>query len=326
MTEEEYIGIVGEIFDGYTEFDYFGQTAYLKHFSIRDQRYIHRFYDKYKNLAIKKGIPTEQEMLERLREDEMWHEKDDNEIANLEFEIENLKETKRHLLLPSQKQSTQKQIDECSYKLLNLKIRRKEVVGRTAEDFASSRSNEEFIRYIVYKDQGLTEHYFTDEEFANLADNQIKALVKEYEACNGRLSEKNIQHCVLRDFFNMYLSQTENVSAFYGKPIIHLSVHQLKLALYARVFFNIFQYNEDIPEGIKKDPEAILRFSESKKSKNNLKSKIKDKDQGATAVFGATKEDLEFVDPDAKQVSLSEEVKKKGGVLTMDDMIKLMGA
>ena len=134
-----------------------------------------------------------------------------------------------------------------------------------------------------------------------------------------------IQTAVLRDFFNMYISQTEDVGQFYGKPIVQLSAYQLKLALYARVFFNIFQYNDDIPEGIKKDPAAILRFSDSKRSKKGPVSKSMEKDSGGTAVFGATKEDLDFVDPNAKKISLSEEVKKKGGVLTMDDMIKMMG-
>jgi len=51
VTEEEYIGIVGEIFDGYTDITFQGKTVYIKHFSIRDQRYIHRFYNKYKSIA-----------------------------------------------------------------------------------------------------------------------------------------------------------------------------------------------------------------------------------------------------------------------------------
>ena len=325
MIEEEYIGIVGEIFDGYTEFEFENQTVYLKHFSIRDQRYIHQFYEKYKKLAVKKGIPTEDEMLVRLKKDGLWDEKDDVKIDNLEKQIENLRETQRHIFLPSQKESLQKQIEQATQELLHLKIRRKEVVGRTAEDFASTRSNEEFIRYIIYKDPQLKEHFFTDEEFANLNDIQIKALVDEHQKCGRRLNEEMIQTAVLRDFFNMYISQTEDVGQFYGKPIVQLSAYQLKLALYARVFFNIFQYNDDIPEGIKKDPAAILRFSDSKRSKKGPVSKSMEKDSGGTAVFGATKEDLDFVDPNAKKISLSEEVKKKGGVLTMDDMIKMMG-
>lgn len=325
MNEEEYIGIVGEIFDGYTEFDYFGTPAYLKHFSIRDQRYIHQFYEKYKNIAINKGIPIEKEMLNQLREDGLWSDKDDLKIISLESELESLKQTQKNMLLPSHRDAYQKDINEKNLELLRLKSARKEVVGKTAEDYASSRSNEEFIRYIIYKDKDLKNHFFTDEEFANLNDIQIEKLLKQYELCNKRLSEHIIQKTVLRDFFNMYISQTENVSSFYGKPIVQLSAYQLKLALYARVFYNIFQYNDDIPDNIKKDPDAILRFSESKKSSNSSASKIKDSDNGATAVFGATKEDLKFVDSNAKQISLTDELAKQGGAMDMEQLMKLMG-
>lgn len=325
MTEEEYIGVVGEIFDGYSEFEFFGVPIYLKHFSIRDQRYIHRFYDKYKNIAINKGIPCEDDALKQLRLDGLWSDKDDLNIATLENEIENLKQSKQHLLLPSQKDAYQKDIDEKTTDLLRLKLQRKEVVGKTAEDYAASRSNEEFIRYILYKDPDLKEHFFTDKEFENLSDDEIAILLRYNRVCGERLNEQIIQETVLRDFFNMYLSQTEDVASFYGKSIISLSVYQLKLALYARVFFNIFQYNEDIPEGIKKDPAAILRFSESKKSQSSNKSKIKQADNGATAVFGATKEDLSFVDSQAKQINLTSEITKNGGALNMEQLMNLMG-
>lgn len=325
MSEEEYIGIVGEIFDGYTEFDYFGKPAYLKHFSIRDQRYIHQFYEKYKNIAINKGIPMEKDMLLQLRQDDLWSDTDDLKIATLENEIETLKITQKNMILPSQKEAYQKDIDEKNLELFRLKSTRKEVVGKTAEDYGSSRANEEFIRYIVYKDKELTQHLFNEDDFSNLDDTHIALLLKQYENCGKRLSEDIIQEAVLRDFFNMYLSQTENVSDFYGKPIVNLSVYQLKLALYARVFYNIFQYNDDIPDNIKKDPSAILRFSESKKSSSNTRSKIKDQDNGATAVFGATKEDLNFVDANAKQISLTDELQKQGGSMNMEQLMKLMG-
>ena len=327
MSEEEYIAIVGEIFDGYTEFYFKGEPVYLKHFSIRDQRYIHKYYNKYKNLAINKGIPTEDEALNNLKKDGLWSKDDDFKISSLEVELDNLKDSLLNTILPSQKKALQETIAE-RYKELNIfKIKRKEVVGTTAEDFASSRSNEEFIRYILFKDQDLKKHLFTEEEFGELDDKDITSLVKQNSNCSSRLGEELIQESVLRDFFNMYLSQTEDVSSFYGKPIIHLSVYQLKLALYARVFYNIFQYNDDIPNGIKKDPSALLRFAESKRSGGNNKvlSKIKDKDSGATTLFGATKEDLQEVIPDTPTISLSDHIKNSGGTLNMDDMIKLMG-
>jgi len=327
VSEEEYIAIVGEIFDGYTEFYFKGEPVYLKHFSIRDQRYIHKYYNRYKNLAINKGISTEEQALNNIKKDGLWSNDDDDKISFCELELDSLRDNLLNAYLPSQKKSLQETLDEKQKELNILKIKRKEVIGTTAEDFASSRSNEEFIRYILFKDQDLKKHLFTEEEFGELDDKDITSLVKQNSNCSSRLGEELIQESVLRDFFNMYLSQTEDVSSFYGKPIIHLSVYQLKLALYARVFYNIFQYNDDIPNGIKKDPSALLRFAESKRNGqgNKTLSKIRNQDSGATAVFGATKEDLSYVDSQAKQINLNDEVKKKGGRLNMDDMIKLMG-
>ena len=323
MSEEEYISIVGEIFDGYTEFEYAGKPAYLKHFSIRDQRYIHRYHDKYKSIALKKGISSEKEILIRLKNDGLWSDDDDLKIASLEAELNSLKDTQKTLYLQSQKDKVSKNIVEKTIQLNKLFSAKREIAGTTAESYASNRTNEEFIRYILFKDENLKEHLFSQDEFDDLEDYNINYLIKVYSASNHRLSEDNIQNCVLRDFFNMYLSQTEDLSAFYGKPIIQLSIFQLKLALYARVFFNIFQYNDDVPDNIKKDPSAILRFSESKK-KGKQSPHRKSGDSGATAVFGATKEDLKKIDPDARTISLEDAIKKNGGSLNMEQMMKLM--
>ncbi len=323
MTEEEYIGIVGEIFDGYTDITFRGKTVYIKHFSIRDQRYIHRFYHKYKSIAESKGISSEEEMLNSLREDGLWSDNDDRAIINLEQEIEGLQSSKLAAFLPSQKKALQNSIESKRQELFLLLNKKSELVGRTSESYGSQRSNEEFIRYLIYSDQQCSQHLFTDEQFANLSDKELEFFVKENNEISRRLNESNIQYCVLRDFFNMYLSQTEDVSAFYGKAIIELSVYQLKLAIYARVFFNIFQYHEDLPERMKQDPVAIFDFVERKKN-NNSKSYV-NTDKGASAVFGATKEDLEIIDPNARTVSLSDEISKNGGVMNMDQLIELMG-
>jgi hypothetical protein len=190
--------------------------------------------------------------------------------------------------LPSKKKHIQELIDLKKKDLYFLLNKKAELVGKTSERYGSQRSNEEFIRYLIYSDQQCSRHFFSDEQFANLSEEDLSFFVKENDAISKRLSESNIQHVVLRDFFNMYLSQTENVSSFYGRPIIELSVYQLKLAIYARIFFNMFQYHEDIPDRMKK-------------------------------------EDLEIIDPNARTISLSDEISKKGGVMNMDDLIELMG-
>lgn len=322
MNEELYISIIGEVFDGYTEIFFNGDPVYIKHYNIRDQRYIQKYYEKHKNVAIKKGLDNEQQRLAAIKEDGIWSDVDDLEIANLEFEINNLVDTQKKIFLPSEKESIGKTIASKRLDLYILKSKKKELIGKTAEEYASSRSNEEMLRYFLFKDRDLTQNLFTEDEFSELDDLELLFFMKEQAEVNNRLSELNIQKAVLRPFFSMYLSQCENIKDFYDKAIVSLSVYQLKTALYARMFCNIFQYVDDIPEYIKDDPEKLLAYSDSKKSKG---SGGINQDADASAVFGATKEDMKAIAGGAKQVSLSEALEKNGGKLNMEQMMKLAG-
>jgi hypothetical protein len=322
LNEELYISIIGEVFDGYTEIFFNGDPVYIKHYNIRDQRYIQKYYEKHKNIAIKKGLENEQQRFAAIKEDGIWSDADDLEIANLEFEINNLVNTQKKIFLPSEKESIGKTIDSKRAEIYILKSKKKELIGKTAEEYASSRSNEEMLRYFLFKDRDLTQNLFTEDEFSELDDLELLFFMKEQAEVNNRLSELNIQKAVLRPFFSMYLSQCENIKDFYDKAIVSLSVYQLKTALYARMFCNIFQYVDDIPEYIKDDPEKLLAYSDSKKSKG---SGGINQDADASAVFGATNEDMKAIAGGAKQVSLSEALEKNGGKLNMEQMMKLAG-
>ena len=324
MNEELYISVIGEIFDGYTEFLFKNQSVYFKHFNIRDQRYIQKYYEKYKNIAINKGLETESSRLEKIKNEEIWTDEDDLKIESLNFEIKNLKQTHKTLFIPSHKEQIKKDIDNKNTEYLLLVNKRKELIGKTAEDYASTRSNEEILRYFLFKDIDLKEHLFTEDEFSELDDLDLIFFIKKQSEISERLSEENIQKAVLRPFFNMYISHCEDINNFYGKPIISLSVYQLKTAIFGRMFYNIFQYTDDIPESIKNDPDKLLSFAEGKRNKNKSEKFIKD-DADASTIFGATKEDMNIITNGSKTVSLKEELKKNGGTLNMEEMIKLAG-
>ena len=178
------------------------------------------------------------------------------------------------------------------------------------------------LRYFLFKDKELTENLFTEDEFSELDDIELLFFMNQQAEANNRLSELNIQKAVLRPFFSMYLSQCENIKDFYDKAIVSLSVYQLKTALFARMFFNIFQYAEDIPDHIRDDPEKLLAYSDSQRNKN---SGGIDENSDASAVFGATKEDMKVIAGNTKQISLKDELEKHGGKLNMEQMMKLAG-
>jgi hypothetical protein len=322
LNEELYISIIGEVFDGYTEIFFNGDPVYIKHYNIRDQRYIQKYYEKHKNVAIKKGLETEEERFIEIKKDGIWLDDDDLKISNLELEINNLSATQKKIFLPSQKDSMSKDIESKKIEIYILKNKKRELIGKTAEEYASSRSNEEMLRYFLFKDRDLTENLFTEDEFSELDDTELLFFMNEQAKVNTRLSELNIQKAVLRPFFSMYLSQCENIKDFYDKAIVLLSVYQLKTALFARMFFNIFQHVEDIPDHIKDDPEKLLAYSNSKS--NNNSGGI-DENSDASAVFGATKEDMKVIGGNTKQISLKDELDKNGGKLNMEQMMKLAG-
>ena len=324
MNEEFYISIAGEIFDGYTKFDFFGRDLYLKHTSIKDQRNLHLYYEKYKKKATDKGVETEESILKKVKEDGLWVEDDDLKISSLELDIRNLKKTRESMFLPSQKEAVQQTINKKNEEWITLLSKRKEIVGKTAEDYASAMASSEIVRYFVYDSKELDNNAFTQEAFDEMDDSEMYLLQKTQLELAKKFNELDIQKTVLRPFFNLYLSFSENPKDFFGKPLVDLTVYQLKMAVFGRVFHSIFQHVENIPEDIKDDPERLLAFSESKSDSSKSKKFIDD-DAAASTVFGATTQDVKDLAGDSTEISLTEEIKKAGGKLSMEQMMKLAG-
>ncbi len=321
MKDEFYISLIGEAFDGYTEASLGDDIVYIKHVNIRDQRYLHKYFEKYKDLALKRGLETEAERIKYVLKEKLWEEKDDMKIASLEGEITNLKKTVNQLLLASQREEYNKLILQRAEELYELKKSRSEVVGKTAEDYGTGRSSDELLRFLLFKDKDLKENLYTEEEFAELEGWEIKQLTDLHLDIQSRLADDQIQKAVLRPFFSMYLSLCEDAYGFYQKPVTELTIYQLRVVLFGRMFFNIFQHTEDIPDNIRDDPEKLLAYSQSKSSGNT--GGIRD-DADSSVVFGATNQDVKELGGE-KAVSLSEEAKKHGGQLDMTQMMRLAG-
>lgn len=327
MNEEFYVSIVGEIFDGYTEIDFCDKVMYLKHLCVKDQRYLHVFYENYKRNAIKRGLPLEEEILAEVKKDDLWTDEEDLTIEKLKSEVENLKNTKKATFLHSAQENIQKDINKKESEYLSLLLKRKEIIGKTAEDYASSMSSLEIIRYFVFKDKDLSKHAFNDDEFDQLDDISLLKLRDLQTQVHDRLDELNIQKSVLRPFFSIYLSFCEDAYGFFGKPMIDLSVFQIKLILFGRIFQSIFQYTDDIPDSIRDDPEKLLAFSETKSNSGKGKKgkPFIDENAAGSTVFGGNKEDIDQLSGEVQGVSLTDEIKKAGGKLDMEQMMKLSG-
>ncbi len=324
MKEEFYISLIGEAFDGYTAAYMGDREVYIKHVNIRDQRYLHKHYEKYKQLALSKGLGSEEERTAYVLKEEIWSTEEDIKIESLKSEIKNLEITVRKLPLPSHRAQMAGDIKKLQKELNELMQKRKAVIGQTAEDYATVRSGDEILRFLLFKNKELTEHLYTEEEFGELEIWEIAKITALQADVHERLSDSRIQEAVLRPFFSMYLSLCEDAAGFYRKPIPSLTIYQLRVVLFGRMFFNIFQFTDDIPDNIRQDPEKLMAFSDAKRDGSGRPAGLKD-DADVSMVFGATKEDMETLDTPQGNKALSEAAEKEGGRLNMEQMMRLAG-
>jgi hypothetical protein len=318
-----------DIKNGFSEIRVSENLFYLKHMSFEDQVDIDSIYDKYFEQAKLKGVPTHQETLDRLIEEKEWSKKQENEITQHEDFIANLMKQKKSLYLKSEIKRLNKEIEDAQIKLNDLKNTRASFFSRTAESYAEERVNDFYILKCLYKDKKIQVPAYTDEEFDDIDSESLHSIIKQYNNVYRLINDENIQKIVLQDFFNLFMPFAENPIDFFGRPICELTYNQLKLLVYARFFRNTFQQNENIPEDIKKDPDKIIDYVSANENAKKLKEKQSDKENIAESIVGATKEDLEYLNlkkPGQKTLSLSEEAKKKGGSLSMEDMMKLFGS
>lgn len=315
-----------DICQGYTYINCDLGKFYFKHINVSDQVLLDESKNDYIEEAKKRGIPTVEEALVNLKEEGYWTDKDESAIKQEEVFLLKITEQKKNTYLKSQIDVLNKQINESITKLNELKNKRSSYLGNTCENYAEQRVTEEFLKFTLYKDSELKNLYYNNDDFDEISSDDLSTLIGLYNKTLSEFNDSRIQRLVLEDFFTYYMPYCEDPIHFYGKPIINLTYNQLRLILYARYFKNILSTNDKIPDDVRKDPDKLIDYVNANEK---AKEKIKDKDNQAQSIVGATKEDYKYINMDKgdrKALSLSEEAKKKGGSLDMNDLMKLMGA
>jgi hypothetical protein len=319
-----------DIKNGFSEINVLGSVFYLKHISFEDQVDFDEVRDKHFNIAREQGVPTEEELLARLLEEGQWSSKQERAIkAELDF-IANLSKQKKSLYLKSEIDRVNKDIDSAQERLNKLKNDKMALLSSTAESSADERVNDFYILKCLYKDKELKNPAYSQDEFDSIDTRTLYCIIEKYNEVYKQINDLTIQKIVLQDFFDIYAPFAENSHEFFGVPVCELSCNQLKLLIYSRYFKNAFSQNPNMPESIRDNPEAIFDYISANANVKKIREGQEGKsgEGGASSMPGATKADLEYlgiVKKGEKTLSLSEEAKKKGGTLSMQDMMSLMG-
>lgn len=310
-----------QIVEGCSEKVFLGNPIFIKHITLKEREIYSKKYKSYFEHAILKGLPKEDDALNRAIADEVWSEKDQEEIEVSKKYIETLKITRKKVFKKLQIDEIEKNLREEKQKVAKKLAEKKEIIGKTAEDYALSRSGDYLIYSCFYKDKDLTKLLFSEEEFEDMPIDDLEKCIGAYNSYFNEISDLNIQHIALSDFFQPNYLVLDYPTELFGKPMVQLSENQTRLLIYAKIFKNIFETTENIPENIKKDPEALLQYKDKTQAQKDFESKTKPKKrgnvEGAEMVFGATREEI------GQDTKTLKDVMKDKAVLSMEELMKL---
>lgn len=322
-----------DVLRGYSIRAFGKDKIFIKHQTSFDSGDADHKKEEFKNKAIQGGLPTIEDQDKYIIKEKLWSEEKNKEIDKIGFYISNLKTTKSKLFRSEEIKSINVQINEENLKLNKLKSEKKELIGFTAEDYANKKINEYYIKNSLYKDENLKNTYFSENEFDELEDKDIVNILKIYDEFNKDFFDKNLKKIALSPFYlNLFNISEDNPYYFYGKPIMHLTFYQVEVFGYARYFKSIITEAKNKPsDDLYEDPDKLIDWLESSRNleevldKNVSKENKKSEGAVGTSIIGASKEDLEKINKNQKGVSLHQEALKKGGVLSMEDLMKLHG-
>ena len=336
ITDKQLKKLFSDIVSGYIKVtdEKYG-VFYFKHLKLYESAVIEHEGERWELKAKKEKLPTEKEQLEFLNKENLWTTKDEDDYNDKIRYLQTLNESKKKLFIQAQKDEMGILVKEEEEKIIDLHKERDELIGYTVEKYSLRKINEEYAFKILYKDKDFEEYMFSREDYDELDSTTVQEIMKIFNETNILFTDYNIRKLALAPFFlNVFYLCEDNPMTFYGKPVLELTYYQNEVFSSARYFKYLLSESKGKPdESVMDDPDEFVSWFEGSKQAEKLleKSRAGSKDNAAVSIMGASKKDMEHLgletsDEGGKIVSLSKEAQKKGGSLTMEDLIKLHGA
>ena len=321
-----------DILKGYTIAYYKNSKLYFKHNTSIDSGDIDHIKQEFIEKAKKNGLPTEQEKEEYIIKEKLWSTEKNEEIKKIKSYTSGLKQTKSKLFKNDDIAQMNKQINQENVKLFTLIAERKDLLGFTVEDYANKKINEYYMFNSLFKDKDLKNKFFSEQEFDELENKDLSEILEIYNNMNKNYVDKNLKKIALSSYYlSLFNLSDDNPYYMYGKPIVYLTFYQMEVFGYARYFKNaLSEAKHKPPDEYYEDPDKLIDWLESSKNVEEVLSKNESnqkKTEGAiaTSIVGAKKEDLAKIGKDENGISLHKEALKKGGTLSMEDLMKMHG-
>ena len=328
---KKYKDLYRDLIFGYSEFRFKSNKnkVFIKHLNDLETGESERRYDEFVYSAQESGLKTEQETVKFLIEEGIWSDEKEKELEELSSKLLQLEATKSKLIVKSQVAQLQEEIKPVTERLSVLNQERHESVGMTAEVFANKKISELTLQKCMFKDRGLQQLYFSEEEFDYLEHTEVNECLSLYtEMIAVRFGGDEIKRVAACPFFmNAYVICDDNVYNFFGKPILTLTNFQVSLMSHAKYLKNLMSNHKSPPEDFQGSPDKVIEWYELQiKSAEAMRDMENKGEGGGKSIFGATKEELSSMETnDEKSLNLTEEIQKHGGEMNFDEILKMHG-
>ncbi len=328
----EYGRIYSEICRGFSTDLIEGSTVYFKHPTIAEHFSTYSNYDIFISDGRKKGLELEVEKVEEAIKGGWWTSEKESRLNFLRKTAQNLFKTRDKLLLLSQKVEIEKQIKQTEAILVTYTKERREIVGYTLEDYASSKLTEELLIFFTYKNSEFTERLFSNRsEYYDLTDGHVEKIKIGFDQYSRIFNNDNIRRVAASGFFQNLVYLNEDAYSFWGKPTVQCTKYQIDLLLYGKMYKNMIKsYAENgkpIADQILNDPDTFVEWSDNQSGGSNYKNRKQKSGKNAVSSYvGATQEDLDHLGVKTEKIggkSLLELAAEKGGQLDKNDYLSL---
>ena len=303
------LGNLQQIVDGFSKF----KDLYIKHFTFNDEILLREYYDS--QLKTLTDLPLAEDQVQLLMDKGIWPKEKEGELNLKKVRLKAAETTLPNLLIQSQKQPVEKQIEELTEEVFDLRLEKAEYMGITREDVANQNSHEKVLCLSVFKDRDFTTARFTDleKDFDTVGPEELEEVQAEVGKVRDLCSIDNCKKIACSYYVQSMVNCLPENSEYklIGKPLHTFTVSQINLVQYCSVFRKIFN-KYTIPDDIANDPDKILEFPKQAEKMEEIRQKntgAADLGQGKTYV-GASPDEMH--DMGMRGVDIHTKLKKSG--------------
>lgn len=320
--------IYRDVINGYSVFKFAEDNIFVKHLSPVDLGNIQERDEQIYQEAKDKGLPTEEEKLKMLIEQEIWSEWKEKEIAQLKTESDRLSESLAKLVVQSQIERQRTLLDKVDKKLADAQKERVEFLGLTCEFYSKKQLNQEYLKYSLRTSDSLEERYLDEKKYNLIPDGELDALTLFYNAKMAEITHDSIKKIAASPFFlNTFLICKNDPTVFYGKGVCYLTNYQIDLFSNGQRYKSVLEQAKSPPPALYDDIQLVVDWYESQLG---TKVTMNKENMAGGTVFGASESEIKQMvgtsTDDRETVSLGKEVGKTGKKqLNMNELLKLHG-